>query len=179
MKFKIHKVHNVYDDDCPGIVDLNNGRLFSWLNDDKNIKVIEYSSCKPRIIKSKNGYGLHNAGLLCDKYLLLMGLTYPKYYSWLMDTESLDIVYAWNTLQNDSFMCTLSENKFLYGSETRLACDEFSAKDGKFSRKNLYKSKFRENMTDRDWKESYGIREFLDENTFITYNMAGRLMIFK
>jgi hypothetical protein len=179
LKFKIHKVHNVYDDDCPGIVDLNNGRLFSWLNDDKNIKVIEYSSRKPRIIKSKNGYGLHNAGLLCDKYLLLMGLTYPKYYSWLMDTETLNIVYAWNTPQNDSFMCTLSENKFLYGSETRFACDEFSAKDGKFSRKNLYNSKFRENITDRDWEESYGIREFLDENTFITYNMAGRLMIFK
>jgi len=37
---KIEKVHNVYDDDCPAIVDLNNGRIFSWLNDDKNIKIM-------------------------------------------------------------------------------------------------------------------------------------------
>ena len=177
--FKIHKVHNVYDDDCPGIVDLNNGRLFSWLNDDKNIKVIEYASHKPRIIKSKNRYGLHNAGLLCDKYILLMGLKYPKYYSWLMDTETLDIVYTWNTPQNDSFMCTLSENKFLYGSETRVACDELIIKDGKFSRKNLYESDYKENISDYDWKESYGIRDFLNENTFVSFNMGGSFMIFQ
>ena len=43
LQFSIDLVHNVYDDDAPGIVDLNNGRIFSWLNDDKNIKVIEYS----------------------------------------------------------------------------------------------------------------------------------------
>ena len=80
LMHKIEKVHNVYDDDCPEIVDLNNGRILSWLNDDKNIKIIEYG-IEPRIIKSMNGYGLHNAGLISDKYLLLMGLTYPKYYS--------------------------------------------------------------------------------------------------
>lgn len=28
LSFSIDKVHNVYDDDAPGIVDLNNGRLF-------------------------------------------------------------------------------------------------------------------------------------------------------
>ena len=107
----------MYDDDCPDIVDLNNGRIFSWLNDDKNIKVIEYG-LNPRIIKSMNGYGLHNAGLVCDRYILLMGLIYPKYYTWVMDTETLEIVYKWKTPHNDSFMCTLSENKFLYCKET-------------------------------------------------------------
>ena len=35
MKFNIYKVHNIYDDDCLGIVDLNNGRLFYWLNYEK------------------------------------------------------------------------------------------------------------------------------------------------
>ena len=128
--YKIDRVHNVYDDDCPDIVDLHNGRIFSWLNDDKNIKVIEYIH-KPRIIKSMNGYGLHNAGLISDRYLILMGLTYPKYYTWVMDTETLEIVHKWKTEYNDSFMCTLSENKFLYGDESRLAYDEFSVKEGK------------------------------------------------
>ena len=182
--FKIIKVHNVYDDDSPDVVDLNNGRIFSWLNDDKNIKVIEYyrknKPNRPRIIKSMNGYGLHNAGLICDKYLLLMGLTYPKYYSWLMDTETLEVVYTWNTPQNDSFMCVLAENKFLYGSETRIALDELSFADGKFTRKKIFESKYKEGISEDDWKEGYGIREFLNENTFVTFNMMdGRFMIFE
>jgi hypothetical protein len=177
-KFNIHKVHNVYDDDCPGIVDLNNGRLFSWLIDDKNIKIIDYESKKPGIIKSMNGYGIHNAGLLCDKYLLLMGLTYPKYYSWLMDTETYEIVYKWNTPQNDSFMCCLSENIFLYGSETRIGCDEFKVENGKFIRKKIFETNFTGKHTKNDWEESFGIKYFLDENTFAASNMAGRLMIF-
>jgi len=57
-----------------------------------------------------NGYRLHNAGLISDKYLLLMGLTLltlTKYYSWLMDTETLEIVHKWRSPQDDSFMCTL------------------------------------------------------------------------
>jgi hypothetical protein len=178
MKFNIHRVHNVYDDDCPGIVDLNNGRLFSWLNDDKNIKIIDYDSNKPGIIKSMNGYSLHNAGLLCDKYILLMGLTYPIYYSWLMDTETYEIVYKWKTPQNDSFMCCLSENKFLYGSESRIGCDEFIVENGKFIRKNIYKTYYIEKHNKDDWEQSFGIKYFLDENTFIASNMAGNLMIF-
>ena len=35
-------MHNVYDDDNPRIIDLNNGYLFSLMNDDKNIKIIQY-----------------------------------------------------------------------------------------------------------------------------------------
>ena len=176
--YKIDKVHNVYDDDSPDIVDLNNGRIFSWLNDDNNIKVIEYG-LNPRIIKSMNGYGLHNAGLISDRYLILMGLIYPKYYTWVMDTETLEIVHKWETPNNDSFMCTLSENKFLYGDDKRLAYDEFFAKDKKFERKTIYESSYKDNMTEDDWKEVYGIREFLNENTFVSVNMAGRLMLFQ
>ena len=186
--YKIDRVHNVYDDDCPDIVDLHNGRIFSWLNDDKNIKVIEYIH-KPRIIKSMNGYGLHNAGLISDRYLILMGLTYPKYYTWVMDTETLEIVHKWKTEYNDSFMCTLSENKFLYGDESRLAYDEFSVKEGKFERKTIYESRYVDKIGDNntdiynesfsdDWKTSYGIRYFLNENSFVTYNMKGILMIY-
>ena len=49
---EIDKVHNVYNDDCYGIIDLNNGRLFSWMNDDSNIKIIEYSSNYKKILKT-------------------------------------------------------------------------------------------------------------------------------
>ena len=176
--FKLFKVHNVYNDDSPGIVDLNNGRIFSWLNDDKNIKIIEYDSRKPRIIKSMNGYCLHNAGLICDKYIILMGLKYPEYFTWLMDTETLEIVYKWKTQENDSFMSVLWENKFLYGSDKRLGCDEFIINDGKFIRKNLFESDYINGIKEIEWEDSYCIKDFLNENTFVTINMNGKLMIF-
>ena len=173
---KIEKVHNVYDDDTPGIVDLNNGRIFSWLNDDDNIKVIEYSP-KQRIIKSMNGYKLHNAGLICDKYLMLMGLTYPEYFSWLMDTEKLEIVKKWKTPQNDSFNCSLGLNKFIYSSTYRIACDEFFIKNGEFIRKNIYETYFKEDK-EEDWKHSFGVHLILDEKTFLSIDFNGRIMVF-
>ena len=173
---KINLVHNVYDDDSPGIVDLNNGRIFSWLNDDKNIKIIEYSP-KQRIIKSMNGYGLHNAGLVCDKYLLLMGLTYPIYHSWLMDTETLEIVKKWTTPQNDSFNCSLGINKFIYSSTSRIACDELIIKNKDFIRKNIYEIYYKEDKSE-DWKNSFGVHLFLDENTFMTNDFHGKIMVF-
>ena len=174
--YKIDKVHNVYDDDSPDIVDLNNGRIFSWLNDDKNIKVLDYTP-QQRIIYSKNGYGLHNAGLVSDKYLLLMGLIYPQYYTWVMDTESLEIVYKWKTPQNDSFMTALSENKFLYGSESRLACDEFSVENNQFKRKMIYEDYYCKDK-EESWEDSFGVRDFLNEKTFITINVAGKMMVY-
>ena len=173
---KIELVHNVYDDDSPGVEDLNNGRLFSWLNDDDNIKVIEYFP-KQRIIKSMNGYGLHDAGLICDKYLLLMGLTYPIYISWLMDTETLDIVKEWITPQNDSFNCSIGLNKFIYSSTSRIACDEFIVKNGEFIRKNLYEAYFREDKSE-DWRNRFGVYLVLDENTFVGIDFNGIIQIF-
>ncbi len=183
--FKIHKVHNNDHDNISVVVDLNNGRIFSCLSEDSNIKVIEYyrkiKPNRPRIIKSMNGYEVDNAVLLCDKYLLLMESEYlEKYYFWLMDTETLEIVYKFNTPQYNSFMCVLSENKVLYGSETRLAIDEFSFADEKFIQKTIFESEYKKGKTDDDGEKSYIIRDFLNENTFIAYNKdIGLLMIFQ
>ena len=173
--YKIDKIHNVYDDDYPEIIDLNNGRILSWLIDDKNIKIIEYGH-KPRIIKSINRYSLHNAGLISDKYIILMGLNDSNYYTWLMDSENYEIIRKWTTSRNDCFLCTLYENHFLYGDDTRLAYDEFYIKEGKYKRKNIYESDY--NEKEDNWKKRYGNIEFLSENTFITYNRNGELLLF-
>ena len=61
---------------------------------------------------SKKGFQLHNAGLICDKYIILIGLQYPQYDSWVMDTETLEIVKHWITPQNDSFIKCFKENIF-------------------------------------------------------------------
>lgn len=178
--FKIHIVHNNDLFNIPTVVDLNNGRIFSGLSKNCNIKVIEYYRTnkpnRPRIIKSMNGPEVYNAGLLCDKYLLLMG---SDNYFWLMDTETLEIVYIWNTPENDSFMCVLSENIFLYGSETRLAIDELSFVDGKFIKKTIFESEYKQGNTDNDGEKSYIIRDFLNENTFVASNEDIGLMIFQ
>ena len=165
---KVEKVHNINEDYGPAIVDLNNGRIFSWFDDDKNIKIIEYSP-KQKIIKSMNGYGLNNAGLICDKYLLLMGGIYPTYYSWLMDTETLEIVKTWTSSKNDFFKCSIGLNKFIYGSIYRIACDEFVIKNKDFIRKNICET------YSKEVRESFGVFRIINEYTFITNDLYGRL----
>ena len=170
-------MHNVYDDDFPDFIDFNNGRILSWLNDDHNIKIIEYFP-EQKIILSKNGYQLHNAGLICDKYAILMGLHYPEYDSWLMDTESLEIVKHWKTPQNDSFLKSFSENKFYYSSNYIIAYDEFYVKDGEFFRKTLYECYYTEDKKE-NWDERFGISNVLDENTFICKTFNNKVIIYK
>ena len=169
-------MHNVYDDDFPDLIDLNNGRILSWLNDDRNIKIIEYFPNK-KILMSKNGFQLHDAGLICDKYIILMGLHYPQYDSWLMDTETYQIVKHWITPQNDSFSNCFSENVFFYSSNYRIACDELIIKDGEFIRNNLYECYYREDKKESR-KERFGVSTILDEYTFITNTYKDKIMIF-
>ena len=173
----VEKVHNVYDDDFPDVIDLNNGRIFSWLNDDGNIKVIEYYP-NQKIIMSKNGITLHDAGLINDKYIMLMGLLYPQYDSWLMDTETLQIVKHWVTPQNDSFVISFKENQFFYSSTSRIALDEFIVKDGEFIRKNIYECYYNKEKKE-DYEKRFSNRLVLDKYTFITKTWEGKLMIFK
>ena len=174
---KVTDVHNVYDDDFPDCIDLNNGRILSWLNDDHNIKIIEYFP-EQKIIMSKNGFQLHDAGLISDKYIILMGLHYPQYDSWVMDTETLEIVKHWITPQNDSFVECFKENIFFYSSTSRIACDEFIVKDGEFIRKNLYEVYYSEDKKE-NMDERWSINNLIDECTFITKTWAEKIMIFK
>ena len=174
---KVDDVHNVYDDDIPYCIDLNNGRILSWLNDDKNIKIIEYYP-EQKIIMSKNGFTLHNAGLISDKYIILMGLTYPQYDSWLMDTETLEIVKHWVTPQNDSFVECYKENVFFYSSTSRIACDELIIKNGEFIRNNIYEVYYTEDKKE-NMDERFSIHNLIDEFTFITKTWNDKIMIYK
>lgn len=174
---KVDDVHNVYDDDFPYCIDLNNGRILSWLNDDKNIKIIEYYP-EQKIIMSKNGFTLHNAGLISDKYIILMGLTYPQYDSWLMDTETLEIVKHWVTPQNDSFVECYKENVFFYSSTSRIACDELIVKNGEFIRNNIYEVYYTEDKKE-NMDERFSIHNLIDEFTFITKTWNDKIMIYK
>ena len=157
---EIEHVHNVYDDDVPHIIDLNKGYLFSMMNDDKNIKLIQYED-EFKIIKSWDGYTLHDAGLISDKYIVLKGLTYPKYYTWLLDLEKLEIVKTWETPNNDSFVQVIAKNKFLTGTDNRFALQEIKEENGNFEMKDLMVTGF------QGFERFYG-NVFLDEKTFIT-----------
>ena len=107
-----------------------------------------------------------------------MGLSYPQYDSWLMDTESLEIVKHWVTPQNDSFSISISENTFFYSSNRRIGYDEFIVNDGEFIRKNIYECYYSEDKKEnRD--ERYSVRNVLDENTFIAKTWNNEVTIFK
>ena len=153
-------MHNVYDDDVPHIIDLNSGYLFSMMNDDKNIKLIQYEG-DFKIIKSWDGYTLHDAGLISDKYIVLKGLTYPEYFTWLLDLEKLEIVKTWKTPNNDSFVQVIAKNKFLTGTDNRFALQEIKEENGDFVLNDLMTTGF------QGFERFYG-NIFLDEKTFIT-----------
>ena len=159
---EIEDVHNVYDDDIPHILDLNSGYLFSYMNDDHNIKVIQYES-DFKIITSLDGYTLHHAALISDRYIVLKGLTYPKYFTWLFDLEQLKVVKSWQTPDNDAFIQVTSQNKFLTGNpdKKRFALQEIKEENGEFFLNDVL-------VTDYQGFESFMWNVFLDEKSFIT-----------
>ena len=107
-----------------------------------------------------------------------MGLTYPQYDSWLMDTETYDIVKHWITPQNDSFISSFFENKFFYSSTSRIALDEFIVKNGEFVRNNIYEVYYKEDKKE-SYEDRFSVRNILDETSFITTTWNGKVMIFK
>ena len=151
----------------PAVIDLNNGRILSSSSYDNNIKIIEYYP-EQRIIKNIDDYMLFNARLISGKYVLLMGLDYPKYYSWLMDTETFEFVKKWETPDDDLIECVLGENLFLYSSSDRLAIDELTVEDGEFIRKTKHKFNLEKN-------EKFEAITFLNENKFIAINSKTQL----
>ena len=159
---EIENVHNVYDDDVPHIIDLNNGYLFSFMNDDNNIKIIQYEG-DFKIITSIDGYTLHDACLISDRYIVFKGLTYPKFYTWLFDLEQLKVVKTWETPCNDGFIQVTSQNRFLTGDpdRKRFALQEIKEENGDFILKDIYETNFQ-------GFESFFGNIFLDDKTFIT-----------
>ena len=157
---EIENVHNVYSDDVPHIKDLNNGYLFSMMNDDNNIKLIQYEG-DFKIITSLDGYTLHDAGLISDRYIVLKGLTYPKYYTWLFDLNQLKVVKTWETPTNDALVQVISENRFLTAADKRFAIQEIKEENGDFTLKDIY-------VTNFQGFENFHGNIFLDEKTFIT-----------
>ena len=151
------------------VIDLDNGRILSYSSYENNIKIIEYYP-KPRIIKNIDDYMIFNARLISDKYVLLMGLDYPKYYSWLMEWN-IWIFKKWETPDDDLIECVLGENLFLYSLSDRLAIDGLTIKDGEFIRKNKYKFILGKN-------EKYEVITFLNENIFIAINPKTQLRIY-
>ena len=128
---------------------------------------------KENICSSCNDdYMLFNASLISGKYVLLMGLDYPKYYTLLMDTEALEIVKEWETTDDDLIECVLGENLFLYSSSNRLAIDELIIQDGEFIRKTKYTSNLEKN------EKFESIKTFINENTFIAINSKTQLRIY-
>ena len=156
---EISDVHNVYNDDFASVIDLNNGYLLSKMNDDENFKIIQYEG-DFKIIKSFDGYGLHDACLISDKYVVLKGLNYPEYFTWLLDMEKLEVVEKWQTPENDSFLKSLGENKFFTGNDNYFTISEIKEDNGKLKMEEISRS-------DNKGFETLAFFQILNERTFI------------
>ena len=156
---EIQNVHNVYNDDFASVIDLNNGYLLSKMNDDNNFKIIQYEG-DFKIIKSFDDYTLHDACLISDKYVILKGLTYPEYFTWILDTEKLEVVEKFQTAGNDAFLKIIGENKFISGNDDYFTISEIKEDDGKIKMEEIARS-------DNKGFENLAFYQILNERTFI------------
>ena len=110
---------------------------------DNNVKIIQYEG-EFKIIKSFDNIGLHDICLISDKFAVLKGLTYPEYFTWLLDMEKLEIIKKWQTPGNDFFLYSLGENKFFTGNEDYLFISEIKEKDGDIIMNEITKTDIKE-----------------------------------
>ena len=136
---EISDVHNVYNDDFASVKDLNNGYLLSKMKDDQNFKIIQYEG-DFKIIKSFDDYEIDDACLISDKYVVLKGVTYSEYFTWLLDMEKLEVVEKWETPECDSFLKPLGENKFLTGNENNFSIYKIKEDNGKLKMEQISRS---------------------------------------
>ena len=163
---EIENVHNVYNDDVARVIDLNSGYLFSMMNDDKNIKIIQYEG-EFKIIKSIDGYQLHDACLISDKYIVLKGLRLPQYYTWLFDVEKLEVVKEWETPENDGLVYCISENKFFTSSTLSFGISVIEKKNEDFEMKEIYRIKYEGVKDEYDFEKQFISILILNEKSFI------------
>lgn len=168
---EIENVHNVYNDDVARVIDLNSGYLLSMMNDDKNIKIIQYEG-EFKIIKSIDGYQLHDVCLISDKYVVLKGLRLPQFYTWLFDVEKLEIVKEWETPENDGFVYCISENKFFTSSTLSFGISVIEKKNDDLEMKDIYRIKYEGVKDEYDFEKQFIGILILNEKSFIgcTYN---------
>ena len=162
---EIENVHNVYNDDVARVIDLNSGYLFSMMNDDKNIKIIQYEG-EFKIIKSIDGYQLHDACLISDKYIVLKGLRLPQYYTWLFDVEKLEVVKEWETPENDGLVYCISENKFFTSSTLSFGISVIEKKNEDFEMKEIW-IKYEGVKDEYDFEKQFISILILNEKSFI------------
>ena len=163
---EIENVHNVYNDDVARVIDLNSVYLFSMMNDDKNIKIIQYEG-EFKIIKSIDGYQLHDACLISDKYIVLKGLRLPQYYTWLFDVEKLEVVKEWETPENDGLVYCISENKFFTSSTLSFGISVIEKKNEDFEMKEIYRIKYEGVKDEYDFEKQFISILILNEKSFI------------
>ena len=153
---EIENVHNVYNDDVARVIDLNSGYLFS----------IQYEG-EFKIIKSIDGYQLHDACLISDKYIVLKGLRFPQYYTWLFDVEKLEVVKEWETPENDGLVYCISENKFFTSSTLSFGISVIEKKNEDFEMKEIYRIKYEGVKDEYDFEKQFISILILNEKSFI------------
>ena len=142
------------------------------MKDDQNFKIIQYEG-DFKIIKSFDDYGIYDACLISDKYVVLKGETYSEYFTWLLDMEKLEVVEKWKIPECDTFLKPLGENKFLTGNENNFSIYKLKEDNGKLKMEQISRSNNNKGF------ESLAFFQILNKRTFIVcaYDKDDRLKI--
>ena len=144
--YEFKNIQNVSDMQSPGFLDLQNGKLLTWMIDDKIIKVINYESLE--IIKIIKDYPIYDGCLINEKYAILKISENESEYeeesnllTLLFDIEKFIITQKFTSNDFEYGVLWIDTNKYISFNEEYIFCYLIYEKNGNYNHKLLSENK--------------------------------------
>ena len=168
--FIFDNIHNILEKQFPGLIDLKNGKIISWMFDDKNIKIIDYEEME--IIKNINDYFVQDVCLINNKNVIIKIFEPQNFYSLLFDIEKFEVIKKFNSKENEYGIVFIQENKYISFSHKEIIVYYINESNGEFSQNEIScrKNNINDNVSDiLIW----------DKNTLIIVENNEKIIIYK
>ena len=152
--YEFKNIQNVYDMQFPGFLDLKNGKLLTWMLDDKIIKIINYESLE--IIKLIKDYPIYDGCLINEKYAILKlsedeneEENESNLLTLLFDIEKLIITQKFTSSVYEYGVLWIDRNKYISFNEEDIFCYIIEENNGNYNHKLLSKKKIVNNFNEK------------------------------
>ena len=130
--YEFNNIQNVSDMQSPGFLDLKNGKLVTWMIDDKIMKIINYESLE--IIKIIKDYPIYDGCLINEKYAILKISENEKegesnLLTLLFDIENLIITQKFDSSDFEYGVVWINRNKYISFNEEEIICYNIEEKN--------------------------------------------------
>ena len=130
--YEFNNIQNVSDMQSPGFLDLKNGKLVTWMIDDKIMKIINYESLE--IIKIIKDYPIYDGCLINEKYAILKISENEKegesnLLTLLFDIENLIITQKFDSSDFEYGVVWINRNKYISFNEEEIICYKIEEKN--------------------------------------------------